>query len=127
MKSPALLAVFLFFGIRSLASVISPGGDCSFTGTVVDAASKRPVANVTIVAKGLKKTRRYITNDEGKFTIPVSEDSVYTFTFEKPDYKPLEKKNIVIKNNSDSVNIQLLQKESGTENHHNWLLKINFQ
>lgn len=127
MKSRVFLLVIFFSGVQSLVFARSPGGDCSFSGTVVDAASKKPVANVTIVARGIKRIQKFITNEQGQFRIPVSADSTYTFTFEKSDYKPVEKKNIVIKDNAANVSIELLQKENGIENHHNWLLKVNFQ
>jgi len=124
MKAPLLLfCTFLIFGCTCFATVKNPCS--SFSGIVIDAASGKPMADVLIVAKGTSSEQKVITDDKGQFIIPSIPDGTYTLRFEKNNYKSVERKNMVVKNNSAKVNIQLLVDDK-EDDYHNWLLKIDF-
>jgi 5-hydroxyisourate hydrolase-like protein (transthyretin family) len=128
MKALLLLCIFGTFGPICFANGKRLCSDCSFTGIVIDATSKKPMANVIIVAKGasLNNAQKVVTDEQGQFSIPSLPAGTYTLRFEKSNYKPLEKKNVVVKSNSAKLNIELLVNENKEEDHHNWLLKIDF-
>jgi len=126
MKTLLLICLFSSLGTACLASAKGPGSEISLSGTVIDATSKKPVADVVVVAKGLTSEQKFVTNQQGEFTIPSLPDGTYTFRFEKNHYKPVEKKNVVVKKNSAKFNVELLLNEESDENYHNWLLKIDF-
>jgi len=120
-----LLLIYILGTFSSIC--FASGNDCSFTGTVLDAASGKPMADVTIVAKGaaLNNEQKVVTDEQGQFTIPLPAGT-YTLRFEKNNYKPVEKKNLIVKKNPAKLNIELLLDENKEEDHHNWLLRIDF-
>ena len=120
-----LLLIYILGTFSSIC--FASGNDCSFTGTVLDAASGKPMADVTIVAKGaaLNNEQKVVTDEQGQFTIPLPAGT-YTLRFEKNNYKPVEKKNFIVKKNPAKLNIELLLDENKEEDHHNWLLRIDF-
>ncbi len=120
-----LLLIYILGTFSSIC--FASGNDCSFTGTVLDAASRKPMADVTIVAKGaaLNNEQKVVTDEQGQFTIPLPAGT-YTLRFEKNNYKPVEKKNFIVKKNPAKLNIELLLDENKEEDHHNWLLRIDF-
>jgi hypothetical protein len=128
MKTLLLFCIFGTFGSICFANEKRLCSDCSFTGIVIDAMSKKPMADVTIVAKGasLNNEQKVVTDEQGQFSIPSLPAGTYTLRFEKNNYKSVEKKNLVIKNNSAKLNVELLVNENKEEDHHNWLLKIDF-
>jgi 5-hydroxyisourate hydrolase-like protein (transthyretin family) len=123
-----LLLIWLFGTLSSICFAAEKKTciDCSFSGIVIDAASKKPMADVIIVAKGtaLSSEQKVVTDEQGQFTIPTLPAGTYTLRFEKNNYKPLEKKNLIVKNNAAKLNVELLLDENKEEDHHNWLLKI---
>jgi len=128
MKAVLLLCIFGIFGSICFANEKRLCSDCSFTGIVVDATSKKPMANVIIVAKAASSNNeeKVVTDQQGQYSIPSLPAGTYTLRFEKSNYKPLEKKKVVVKNNSAKLNVELLVNENKEEDHHNWLLKIDF-
>src|SRR5437867_3753889 len=128
MKTLLLLCIFGTFSSICFATEKKICSNCSFTGIVIDATSKKPMADVTIVAKGASSNseQKVVTDGQGQFTISPLPDGTYTLRFEKNNYKPLEKKNLVVKNNSAKLNVELLVNETKEEDHHSWLLKIDF-
>jgi len=124
MKTPLLLSIlFIIFSCTCFASEKNPCS--SFSGIVVDASSGKPMADVVIVAKSTTGEQKVVTNEKGQFVIPSIPDGTYTLRFEKNNYKAVEKRNVVVKNNSAKVNVQLLVDEK-EDDYHNWLLKIDF-
>ena len=123
MKALLLLLILGTFSSLCFAS----GNECSFTGTVIDATSGKPMADVVIVAKGtaLINEQKVKTDEQGQFTIPSLPEGKYTLRFEKNNYKPVEKKNLVVKRNPAKLNVELLLEEN-QEDHHNCLLRIEF-
>ena len=128
MKALLLLCIFGTFGLMCFANGKRLCSDCSFTGIVIDANSKKPMADVIIVAKGASSNneQKVVTDEQGQFSIPSLPAGTYTLRFEKSNYKPLEKKNLVVNNNPAKLSVELLVKENKEEDHHNWLLKIDF-
>lgn len=128
MKALLLLYILVTFSSLCFASEKKICSDCSFTGIVIDATSKKPMADVTIVAKGasLNNAQKVVTDEQGQFTIPSLPAGTYTLRFEKNNYKPFEKRDLIVKNNSAKLNVELLVNENKEEDHHNWLLKIDF-
>ena|SRR5690242_21144305 len=124
MKAPLLLLSLLFvFGCTAFACVKDPCS--SFSGIVVDAISGKPMADVVIVAKSMTGEQKVTTDQKGQFVIPSIPDGTYTLRFEKNNYKAVEKRNVVVKNNSAKVNVQL-SVDDKEDDYHNWLLKIDF-
>lgn len=125
MKTLLLICLLGTFSSRCFASERGPGSESAFSGTVIDASSKKPVADVVVVAKSQSSEQKFTTNNHGEFTIPSLPDGTYTFRFEKNNYKPVEKKNVVVKRNAAKINVELLMDET-EENYRNWLMKIDF-
>jgi len=124
MKAPLpLLSILLSFSCACFASEKNPCS--SFSGIVVDAVSGKPMADVVIVAKSGAGEQKVVTDQKGQFVIPSIPDGTYTLRFEKNNYKAVEKKNVVVKNNTAKMNVQLSVDEK-EEDYHNWLLKIDF-
>lgn len=124
MKAPLLLlSNLLLLSCISYATVKNPCS--SFSGIVVDAVSGKPMADVVIVAKSIAGEQKVVTDQKGQFTIPSLPDGTYTLRFEKNNYKAVERRNVVVKNNAAKVNVQLSADEK-EEDYHNWLLKIDF-
>lgn len=103
---------------------------CAFSGIVVDAGTKRPVADVMIIARGQETgdEQKFTTDQHGQYKIPSLPAGTYTIRFEKNNYKPVEKKNLAVKKLSQSakINIELTQDDDeGEEDHHNWFPKYD--
>jgi len=99
-------------GSAALAQVTSV-----ITGTVVDAATKQPVADVvvTATAPGLMGEQVVVTDATGQYRLPQLPPSAYTLRFEKESYKPYERGNISLRASiTIRVNVELLP-ESFTE------------
>ena len=118
-----LLCALIISSCTCFAAVNDPCS--SFSGIVIDGTSGRPMADVIIVAKSLTGEQKVITNEKGQFVIPSIPDGTYTLRFEKNNYKAVEKKNVVVKNISAKMNVQLLV-DDRDDDYHNWLLKIDF-
>jgi 5-hydroxyisourate hydrolase-like protein (transthyretin family) len=124
MKAPLLmLLILLSFSCVCFASEKNPCS--SFSGIVIDAVSGKPMADVIIVAKSLTGEQKVVTDNKGEFVIASIPDGTYTLRFEKINYKAVEKRNVVVKNNSAKVNVQL-SFDDKEDDYHNWLLKIDF-
>ncbi len=128
MKTLLFCCSFIIFSCICFASEKMCCTNCSFIGIVVDAATGKPMADVVIIAKGaaLIKEQKVVTDEEGKYNIPSLPYGTYTLRFQKDNYKPLEKKNLIVKKNSAKLDVELLLQENKGEDHHNWLLKVDF-
>ena len=129
MKS-LLLACFLFLECHFVsASGKSNCKDCSFTGVVIDAITKKPLANVIVIAKltdsngGLNA----VTDEAGQYQIPALPTGIYTLRFENDNYKTVERKNLAVRKNTARLNIELLTTDALEEDHHNWLMKFDIR
>jgi len=99
---------------------------CAFTGTVVDASTKKPLADVVIIAKDTENgdEQKFLTDDLGQYKIPSLPTGTYTIRFEKNNYKAVEKKNLTVKKTSSKINVELVYDDE-EEDHHNWLPKYD--
>ncbi|CAN5183102.1 hypothetical protein BH11BAC6_BH11BAC6_00760 [soil metagenome] len=99
---------------------------CAFTGTVVDAFTKKPIADVMIVARDAENgdEQKFTTDDQGQYKIPSLPAGNYTIRFEKNNYRSVEKKNLAVKKTSSRINVELVFDDE-QEDHHNWLPKYD--
>ena len=102
--------------------------DCSFSGIVTEAVTKKPLAYVTIIARSnmLMNDQKFVTDELGQYKIPALPAGTYSLSFEKDNYKPVEKKNIVVKKAHNKINIELAEDVEAVEDQHNWLLRPDF-
>ncbi len=110
-------------------------GDPVIAGNVTDAGTKKPVSDVTITAiHTVTKLEHTVSTDvNGNFKINQLPIGTYKFKFEKDNYKPLEKTNIVIKQESTTtttttkLNVEIINyKDEEVEDRRNWLFKFDY-
>lgn len=94
----------------------------SVSGTVIDASTKKPLADVTIVAvSGSNKSEIVTTNAQGQFKISSLPQGTYTLKISKDDYKNLDKKEVVVKSDGTTkVTIELVAEALETNSHRSW-------
>ena len=132
MRKLLLTAAVILTGQLAFANGgVEKKGDPVIAGNVTDAATKKPVSDVTITAiHSVTKTEHTISTDvNGNFKIAQLPIGTYKFKFEKDNYKPLEKTNIVIKQESTTttkVNVEIINyKDEEVEDRRNWLFKFD--
>lgn len=94
------------FGTGALAQVNSV-----ITGTVIDSATKQPIADVlvTATAPGLMGEQVVVTDATGQYRIPQLPPSTYTLRFEREAYKPYQRGGITLRvGTTIRVNVELL-------------------
>lgn len=129
MKNIFICLLFLSCTQICFATETKSCSGCAFSGTVVDANTKKPVADVMVIARGQESgdEQKFTTDQYGQYKIPSLPAGTYTIRFEKSNYKPVEKRNMAVKKLSQSakLNIELIlnEDEGGEEDHHNWLPK----
>ncbi|MEP6847078.1 MAG: carboxypeptidase-like regulatory domain-containing protein, partial [Panacibacter sp.] len=101
---------------------------CAIVGTVVDAATKKPIADVMVIARGQQSgdEQKFMTDQHGLYKIPSLSSGTYVLRFEKHNYKSVEKRNLAVKKASSNakINVELVFDDNeGQEDHHNWLPK----
>jgi 5-hydroxyisourate hydrolase-like protein (transthyretin family) len=131
MRKLLLSAAILFSSQMVFANGgVEKKGDPMIAGIVTDATTKKPVADVTITAiHTTSKTEHIISTDaNGNFKIAQLPLGNYKFKFEKDNYKPLEKTNITVKQESSTkVNVEIVNyKDEDVEDRKNWLLKFDY-
>jgi Carboxypeptidase regulatory-like domain len=104
--------------------------DPMFSGTVVDATSKKPVAEVVITATHTtSKVEHKITSDaNGSFKIGELPVGNYKIKFEKDNYKSVEKTNVAVKAETPAkLHIEIINyKDQDVEDHKNLIQKFDF-
>ncbi|HRI19607.1 MAG TPA: carboxypeptidase-like regulatory domain-containing protein [Panacibacter sp.] len=128
MKTLLLFFCLTLLTYISFASDKTACTDCSFTGTVVDASTKKPMTDVVITAKsnGIAGEQKVFTDELGQYKMPALPAGSYTLRFEKDNYKSVEKKNLSIKKTATKLNIELFEEGDGEEDYHNLLLRADF-
>lgn len=125
-----LLVIFSNQFVFANAGGVEKKGEPVISGTVVDANSKKPLADVTITAVHTitKAEHTVLTDINGNFKIPQLPIGSYKFKFEKEQYKSSEKNNISIKqDNTTKLHIELNNfKDEELEEGRNWNLKFGF-
>lgn len=132
MRKILLLVMVVFSSQFVFANVggVEKKGEPVISGTVIDANSKKPLADVSITAVHsiTKAEHTVLTDINGNFKIPQLPIGSYKFKFEKEQYKSAEKNNISIKqDNTTKLNIELTNyKDEELEEGRNWNLKFGF-
>jgi Ca-activated chloride channel homolog len=130
MKNIFVCFLLFFCTQLSFASESKTCSSCVFSGTVVDANTKKPVADVMVIARGQETgdEQKFTTDQNGQYKIPTLPTGTYTIRFEKNNYKSVEKRNLPVKKLSQSakMNIELVfNEEEKEEDHHNWQPKYD--
>ena len=105
----ATLLAFMFHGTLAFAQASS--GASVLTGTVTDAAEKKPATDVvvTAVSPALQGEQVVVTDATGFFRIPDLPPGVYEIRFEKDGYRPYTQGNITLRSEITlRVNAELL-------------------
>lgn len=110
-----LLCLIAFTATQSKAS-------STVDGTVVAADTKKPIADVTIIAiNPITKVEHSATTDaKGEFKIAVSTPGTYNIKFKKEDYISTEKNKLqVVAKTTQHINIEMspILEE---DDHHGW-------
>jgi hypothetical protein len=101
------VAVFLLFGRSARAQQ----GTAVLTGTVVDAADKKPVADcvITATSSSAQGEQMVVTDSAGLYRIPGLPIGTYTMRAEKDTYKPYRQDGIMLRADSTiRANVELL-------------------
>lgn len=116
----AILVCLAHVGFASAGT--NSNSSAAVTGTVVDATTKKPLADVTIVAvNGSNKSEVVTTNAQGQFRIHSLANGTYTIKLSKDDYKNQEKKEIVVKtDNTTRVTIEMVAETLENNSHRSW-------
>ena len=129
------LMLLLAFSSAGFAAYATSGTEKQKTvepavaGTVLDAATKKPVADVVITATHTTaKSQHTITTDaNGQFKLPQLPTGTYKFKFEKANYQSVEKQNVTVKQEAPvKINIEISNYPDQDEDHRQWFLKYDF-
>ena len=96
---------------------IAQSGDSTIEGTIVDAATKKPVSDavVTATSPSLNGEQTAVTDAQGNYGIAKLPPGTYTLRIEADGYRPYSRSGIDLKlNRTIRVNAELLP-ESVTE------------
>lgn len=91
-----LVILSLAGGVLTARSASAQQGQGTLTGTVVDAATKAPVADVVVTATSpnLQGEQIVVTDSSGFYRVPALPPGAYTLRFEKESYKPYAREGI---------------------------------
>jgi len=104
----ALAALALAF---AAATALAQGGSGTIEGTVVDAATKKPLpdAAVTATSPSLQGEQTVVTDAQGNYGIPGLPPGVYTLRIEADGYRAYERGGIALQlDRTIRVNAELL-------------------
>lgn len=125
-----LIALLASTNLLFATEVTEKKGEPMITGNVVDAISKKPISDVSIIAihAVTKAEHNILTDANGNFKIATLPLGTYKFKFDKDNYRPTEKTNITIKQTSNAkINIEMVNyKDEDIEEKMNWSLKFNY-
>ncbi|MBI5542896.1 MAG: TonB-dependent receptor [Deltaproteobacteria bacterium] len=102
----------------SLSSSAQAQGFAVLTGTVVDAATHKPVADalVTATSPALQGEQMVVTDDRGFYRLPSLPPGLYALRFEKETYKPLARGEIALRlDRTYEVDVELLPEALAAE------------
>jgi hypothetical protein len=131
MKKILIAAIFTLVAQLSFASAGTNAAPSNSTacvsGTVVDANTKKPLADVTIVAvSGNSKSEVVTTNAQGQFKISSLAQGTYTIKLSKDDYKNQDKKDVVVKpENTTKITIEMVAETLEDNSHRSWWDKFD--
>jgi 5-hydroxyisourate hydrolase-like protein (transthyretin family) len=128
------LLLMLAFSATGFAAYATSGTEKQKTvepavaGTVLDATTKKPVADVVVTATHTTgKSQHTITTDaNGQFKLPQLPAGTYKFRFEKANYVPVEKSSVTVKQESPvKINIEIADNDQ-EEDRRQWFFKYDF-
>ena len=93
-------------------------GAAQLVGQVVDASTKKPVADVVVTATSpqLQGEQVVVTDASGNYRIPQLSLGTYTLRFEKESYRPYSRAGIELRAESTiRLNVELLPETAGSE------------
>ncbi len=115
-KSRALWAVFLLIIAMTLAAAPALAqGNSVITGTVRDASTRAPVADVVVTATSpaLQGEQVIVTDATGQYRLPQLPPGDYALRFDRDAYKPYARGGVTLRVGSTiRVNIDLLPEAS---------------
>jgi outer membrane receptor protein involved in Fe transport len=97
--------------LASLSSATVAQAESIIVGTVVDAATERPIpeAVVTATSPDLRGEQVVVTDAQGNYRIPALPPGIYTLRFDKEDFRPFSRKEIHLRQDRTiRVNVELL-------------------
>ena len=106
-RTLSLLSFVLLMGLCTGAWAQSS----TIIGTVINAQSRQPVANVVVTATSpnLQGEQTVVTDSQGNYRIAQLPPGVYTLRFEEEGYKPYARSDIQLRiNRTIRVNVELL-------------------
>lgn len=111
MKKLAFLLAFFFFVLQGFAG----STNTQVVGTIVDAETKKPITDASIIVTGssIKGEQIFKTDDKGSFKISLPQEGTYSFKFVAEDYKTVRKKDVNIKTNPPTKLLIELDDEEG--------------
>jgi hypothetical protein len=82
--------IALLLGVLGSSTTFAQIGASNLTGTVVDAATKAPVADVVVTATSpsLQGEQVVVTDGSGLYRVPQLPPGTYSLRFEKETYRP---------------------------------------
>jgi hypothetical protein len=102
--------IFIVLGFMP-ALVFAQQGAAVLTGTVVDAASKKPIADVvvTVTSPNLQGEQMVVTDSAGLYRVPGLPPGTYVVRLEKESFRPFEREGIGLRADTTiRVNAELL-------------------
>jgi len=93
-----------------------PSGQGAIIGTVIDAQSRQPVADVVVTATSpdVRGEQTVVTDAQGSYRVPALPSGGYTLRFEKEQYKPYARSDIQLRmGRTLRVNAELLPESLG--------------
>ncbi|HLK99992.1 MAG TPA: TonB-dependent receptor [Myxococcaceae bacterium] len=111
-------SVFLMLALSLMASPALAQGTSVLFGTVTDTTTKRPIADVVVVATSpnLQGEQTVVTDNSGAYRLPQLPSGTYTLRFEREAFKPYLRENVTVRlDYSVRVNVELIPESALTE------------
>jgi outer membrane receptor protein involved in Fe transport len=108
--------IALLLGVLGSSTTFAQIGASNLTGTVVDAATKAPVADVVVTATSpsLQGEQVVVTDGSGLYRVPQLPPGTYSLRFEKETYRPYSRTSIEVgADRTLRLNVELLPETAG--------------
>lgn len=125
MKNILFICCLLVCSSGVFATEKAAVNECAVTGTIIDAVTRRPMADVIVTARGIDSNSeiKVMSDETGQYRMQGLPAGTYSFKFQKENYRQVEKKPLQIKKGASKFNVELMQEDGVQEYHLNWLLK----
>nr|WP_306663350.1 carboxypeptidase-like regulatory domain-containing protein [Myxococcus sp. CA039A] len=83
-----------------------------FIGTIIGVKSRKPVADVAVIATSpsFRGERGAVTDEQGRYRLPMLPAGTYTLRFEHPDFNTYSRSDILLRaNRTVRVKVELLE------------------